>query len=417
MKWGALLVCALFAFTAHTAFAAQGMSAAGYEKTYGINIPFTPSQRTSRYTFAVYEGETAGGTALVQKELTITEAQTLFLALPYDYAAPETYTLAVTAHPMPGREGMDKAATKTSAFTTAPTCGHTADAGGYLAGDGSEQSPYVVSTQAQLSHLRQHSAACFWQSQDITLSGTWTSIPTFSGSYDGGGHIIYDLQVASSAEGALFQDVTGASFSRLGFVSRGADVGAVYTSGTLGRNLNQCTIDQCFVDVNINGVPNRGSDVGGFAKALYDTTITNSYSASTLSGNALCAGMSCYLQNGTMNNCYSVSSISGGSAGVGGLITTYNPVNPKVTNSYWLLGPASSPGGGVRITDKALFGQEATFAGWDFENIWTMGTVYADVIGEEITAPVLRAFQQTGARDYSLPQGAEDETAGLGFSE
>ena len=48
MKWGALLVCALFAFTAHTAFAAQGMSATGYEKTYGINIPFTPSQRTSR---------------------------------------------------------------------------------------------------------------------------------------------------------------------------------------------------------------------------------------------------------------------------------------------------------------------------------------------------------------------------------
>ncbi|WP_195283382.1 hypothetical protein [Harryflintia acetispora] len=180
----------------------------GYSCDYGVDVPFTRSERTGSYTFSLFPGEAVSGAPEVTAAVEITAAKQVNVHLPlrYDLAGPSTWTLQVTAHVAPGREAFDREASATGTFTTAPTCGCPAGtAGAYYAGNGASY-PYLIQNQAQLAHMQNHLGSSLRLENDLALSGSWTSTGTFTGVFDGGGHTISGLD---STTGGLFSVVSG----------------------------------------------------------------------------------------------------------------------------------------------------------------------------------------------------------------
>ena len=76
--------------------AAAGAQAAAYQSVRGIEVEFTPSPRTGRYRFEVYEA--GSQEAVCSKSFdSITGAQKVFL--PVECLPEKTYTIKVTALP------------------------------------------------------------------------------------------------------------------------------------------------------------------------------------------------------------------------------------------------------------------------------------------------------------------------------
>ena len=96
-----------FVCTALCALLSLPVSAARAEElgSYGINIAFTPSSRTTRYRFEVFDPQLSSDQPLASRELQAQPDQSsVFLPFLYDPAGEHDYTLRVTAYPLPGRE-------------------------------------------------------------------------------------------------------------------------------------------------------------------------------------------------------------------------------------------------------------------------------------------------------------------------
>jgi len=124
-------------------------------------------------------------------------------------------------------------------------------------------------------------------------------------------------------------------------------------------------------------------DVGGFV-GQNDGTVIQSYSTCSVSGNQYVGGL-VGDNHDTVSQSYSTGSV-GGKDRVGGLVG--QNYNGAVSQSYWDIetsGQSTSEGGGEGKT-TAEMKQQATFVGWDFDNVWA--------IEENVTYPYLRALGQ-----------------------
>ncbi|NLN45123.1 MAG: hypothetical protein GX153_00955, partial [Clostridiaceae bacterium] len=223
---------------------------------------------------------------------------------------------------------------------------------GYTGGSGTAMDPYLISSGAELAYLAQqvsegidYADAHFLQTADIRLNNLpWTPIgeylgynssdnKPFSGTYDGDGHIIYDMQVnvavGSTSDinknAALFAYMDG-SVKNLGLVdvdvSASSDIGNAYAGGIAGylgsAEETPGSIVNCFVtgivDAGITTTEeNTRTMAGGIAANLNYGTITNCYAAvtadishvtsepSSMSG---AGGVIGYRSNGSCENCY-----------------------------------------------------------------------------------------------------------------
>mgnify|MGYP001239111100 FL=1 len=69
----------------------------------------------------------------------------------------------------------------------------------YSGGDGTIENPYLIATSADFFNIRYNLNAHYKQVADINMSDiSWEPVGTFSGSYDGAGHKIYNLDLGSS---------------------------------------------------------------------------------------------------------------------------------------------------------------------------------------------------------------------------
>lgn len=75
-----------------------------------------------------------------------------------------------------------------------------------MKGDGTEEKPYIISSEDTLKLLGAYPSAHFALSNDITLSQQWTPVDSFSGVLDGNGFTVYGLTVAAENAG-LFETV------------------------------------------------------------------------------------------------------------------------------------------------------------------------------------------------------------------
>ncbi|MBR6826439.1 MAG: heparinase II/III family protein, partial [Oscillospiraceae bacterium] len=217
-----------------------------------------------------------------------------------------------------------------------------------------EQGIYEISTPDQLCLLsdmvaqgNSFSGKTVALTQDINMLGR-SLLPiggnssglSFSGTFDGQGHMIKNLQVFEpEGEGVgLFGKASKATIRNLG-ISDGLVIGGKATGGLIGLGSN-VTIENSFSRCNVISYDNFG---GGLVGQLGGTsTIQNSYHNGyvKVSGN-VAGGIAGYLSSSTtttIENCYHVGNLTD-SSGRAGMVGHYNTESSPITkliikNSY-----------------------------------------------------------------------------------
>lgn len=168
------------------------------------------------------------------------------------------------------------------------------------------QSQTSISDAAGLAAIANDLSGSYVLTTDITLTSTWTPIGTFTGTLDGGGHIIYGLKVNDSgtAERGLFSQTNGATIRNLG-IENANIVGNERTGAIVGLMIGGL-IEKCYVaNSYIEGRDHVGS-IGGQIK-----------------GGAI------------IQNCYSTANIYSREYQAGGLVGVINEDNTKISKSYF----------------------------------------------------------------------------------
>ncbi|GJM68914.1 hypothetical protein HMSSN036_11300 [Paenibacillus macerans] len=229
----------------------------------------------------------------------------------------------------------------------------------FSAGDGTADTPYVITTAAQLDSVRYHLDGHFVLGGDIDLSGYsgglgWTPIGIsnagFTGTLDGQGFTIRRLTSLrpGGASIGLFGYIDGATITNLnlsdvnvlGYMYVGGLVGYMNTGTVSGVHAENVTIDgtsenlwfagglignmaagtlirSSATAVNLNATYYLGGLVGATGAA---SSITESYSSGELFINGANLGGLVSTNSGTITDSYSLANITGASSTAGGLL-------------------------------------------------------------------------------------------------
>lgn len=289
----------------------------------------------------------------------------------------------------------------------------------FEAGNGTETEPYIIATAAQLDEVRNFPSACFELSKDIDLSSYlnpnssgWTPIEVFTGKFDGKKHTIKGLWISLSSISnvGLFANIQGssdntrASVSNLFVnISKKGITGGSRVGGICG-NLSYGNIENCMVTGDISGDTYVGGVVG---YSDYSSISQCASSGNIIATNAEVGGIlgGCYYKSCSIENCYSIANVKAEGSynldayGIGGSaencyfagmisgadINYVYPIGSYNTNSYYDSEKTKISGKQGALTTKQMK-QQASFQGWDFDNIWT--------IQEGVDYPKLRSLQK-----------------------
>ncbi|WP_080835080.1 InlB B-repeat-containing protein [Cohnella massiliensis] len=211
------------------------------------------------------------------------------------------------------------------------------------AGDGTADSPYLITTAAQLDEVRNTPGAHYRLEADIDLAaagytnwnpiGSWPDAP-FTGIFDGNGHTIDGLNITGTAN----------------------DVGLFgYASGAVIRNVG-------LLDVNVAGI----MYVGGLAGYLVNSTVEDAYVTGTITGSASAGGLAGYYVNigsGSIHRTYAAVTASG-DADFGGLIGLAEG-DIRVSQSYYNSTLTFVSAAGIAVSEAEMK-RSSTFEGWNF---------------------------------------------------
>ncbi|WP_129582739.1 PKD domain-containing protein, partial [Methanolobus psychrotolerans] len=180
----------------------------------------------------------------------------------------------------------------------------------YSGGNGTVESPYLLSTDSDIDNLSATSADWgknFTLTQDITLVGNHIPIGNlsnrFTGNFDGNGYAVKNLTVYQAGDYAgFFGYINGANIHDLG------------------------------VEISSEGVISTTGDyVGGLVGKIFYGTVTNSYATGSATGVREVGGLVGWNDHGTVSNSYATGNVIGSSDWVSGLVG-YN--TGTVTNSF-----------------------------------------------------------------------------------
>ncbi|MCH5209526.1 MAG: S-layer homology domain-containing protein [Oscillospiraceae bacterium] len=273
-----------------------------------------------------------------------------------------------------------------------------------LAGEGTEESPYLIKTADDLKSFRDivntadSSSACAVLTDDIDLKNEeWMPInslsgyPTtaYAGVFDGDFHTITGLSVNASAtnqglfavingaeiknlnvEGSVYSDkayvggivgkvqqgkLTNCSFS--GTVETGATSSSAYAGGITGYAGNTAA-QTADISGCVSNAAVKGGVAGGITGYAKYTTITNCYNTGAISGTSRSGGIAGQLQNNCIvENCYNIGEISGSDTASD--ICDFLYSSAKLTNCWGKTqlsgaGAGTTEGGGIITASDAL---------------------------------------------------------------
>lgn len=262
-------------------------------------------------------------------------------------------------------------------------------------GDGTQAAPYEIDSGAQLAWLAQtvNSASSVSEiyavlTDDINLgNASWTPIgtstKTFSGEFDGQGHVVSGLKVSNVEYAGLFGVVKDAEIKNL--VVRGTVSGTGETGGLVGFAQNgsgTVTIQNCGNEAEVT---TTGSYVGGIlGKSFAPATIKSSYNAGAVSssntGNSVYAG--------------GIAGYGGGSSGAVNITDCYN--TGTVTSNVYA--------GGIRGRDTSASGNEII-------NCYSTG----DVTGADKKFGALAPSSYTTVTNSYYRNGTDGHTGATSF--
>ncbi len=180
----------------------------------------------------------------------------------------------------------------------------------FAGGTGDPNEPYLIASTAQLLALSGNSALgseSFKLTTDIDLAGLEFSAPlvtTFSGTFDGDGHVIRHLYLTGLANLGLFGEVQSSGVIRNLSVLE-ADVLSTQYAGILAAK-NAGTIEHCVCSGTVAGL---GSASGGLV-ASNTGTVTGSRSAVEVIGDGYAGGL-VGNNSGTVANSAATGSVFG----------------------------------------------------------------------------------------------------------
>lgn len=271
-------------------------------------------------------------------------------------------------------------------------------------GEGTEVAPYQIGSGAELAWLANavNNASGVTKlyvvlTDDIDLGGQpWTPIGKefyeFSGTFDGGGHVVEGLKVSNAADAGLFGVAKGAAIKNL--VVRGSVTGTGNAAGILAKAKSEaCTIENCGNEAAVTVAKSGGGYAGGilgnavaaiYVERCYNSgTVTstgnNSYSRAGgivgyMSGSGTAKVNTCYNTGNiisdsyaagvfagyggyslTVSSCYNTGKISGKSQTNTGAFTTSD--SDAASNSFYLEGSiptGAKTSGATAMSDSAM---------------------------------------------------------------
>lgn len=269
-------------------------------------------------------------------------------------------------------------------------------------GRGTEKSPWIICTPAQLNEVRNYATGYFEVANDIDLTpylqadGTgWKPIEEFKGHFDGKKHVIKGLWISLSSVNyiGLFAKMDGKkpkiSNVRIMLDSRGicgnGNVGGICGYADAG------TIEGCRVEGEIKGSDHVGGILGACngnnSMVILQSSSTGSVIASSYAPSA--GGILGYRYSGTIENCYSDSDVRtigshGDVMGIGGYSTSHcyfagtikgeGSLCPIAGNScvacYYNSDKINvSSANGMALTTSQMK-KRASYQDWDFDKVW-----------------------------------------------
>jgi len=300
-----------------------------------------------------------------------------------------------------------------------------------MEGNGTEADPYVITNVEELQAMQDDLGAYYMLGNDIDAcdTRTWnggagfepvgTEANSFVGTFDGEGHVIIGLYINRPSShvglfGCIYDnaevnnvgladvDVTGYWGGALVGRCEGSRVFRAWSSGTVsGTSSDQhplggligavyyySFVAQCYssADVYATSGGSLANRTGGLAGLNSKGSIMiDCYAMGNVSGKTKVGGLvgdNTYRSwGGYIKRCYSVGKVTGSGGGLVG----YNWQDGVTYDSYWDIqtsGKTSSAGGTGKTTVEMM--QQATFANWDFIDVW-------DIVENE-SYPFLRCF-------------------------
>jgi len=239
---------------------------------------------------------------------------------------------------------------------------------GFAGGNGAEDTPYEISTPANLTALASfvnsgssrgnHTATKYFTlTGNIDFAGIlttegWAPIGNattgnqFRGNFDGDGYAVRNLSIArssSSYQGLFGATTNGAVIRNLGVES--VNILGYDSVGGLVGNATNTTITNCYVS-GVATVSGRTS-VGGLAGYISGSTIERSYSSTNVSGTGTAIGGlagDCY-NSAVIRNCYATGNVSSTSSSVGGLVGYLNSNSGNIVEYCYASGNVSGTTG------------------------------------------------------------------------
>jgi fibronectin-binding autotransporter adhesin len=315
---------------------------------------------------------------------------------------------------------------------------------------GNADTPFLVYTPEDLSHVGNPvagTAYAYWgldkhykQMENIDLNSVsnWTPIGIsnpFTGSYDGGGHIIKNLRITFTGSSmnflGLFSSVSStAMVENLGIEDIIITDGQSSVGGIVGNNAG--TVQNCYVTGNVSG--NR-SNIGGVV-GQNSGTVQYCYTTCAVTVNPENNGSSggvVGFNDGTVQYCYATGIVSGkdSAGGVVGFINTkivQNCValNPNIIGNNNYLGRVTVQlnGSGTLIKNygrkdmkkngtsttwdpieaNTINGADITSTDWESKSWWTVTAGFSEVywtIENGSRLPILKGFP-SGSQNPSV---------------
>ena len=222
-------------------------------------------------------------------------------------------------------------------------------------GDGTEESPYLISNAMELGLIRDKIngavsgspllTASYKLVNDIDLSAfaNWTPIGTndraFSGHFNGDNHNVSKLNITSGSYVGLFGYVGGATIENVKLTNANVS-GVKVVGGLIGQIKANATVKNCSIDGNSVVVGSDSNTAGLIGNAINGDNIqlislvNNAKVENTAASNSRAAGILCQVTKGTtgatvtLKDCVNNGVIKTNNGYAGGIVSAYQ--NGKV---------------------------------------------------------------------------------------
>jgi hypothetical protein len=331
--------------------------------------------------------------------------------------------------------------------------------GSVFRGEGTSDSPYQISTAAQLAQLatlvnaddKSYNGKCYKLTADIDLStynaankdfnggrgwipiGIDTNRNAFQGTFDGGGNIVTGLYINSSKSDpiGLFSSVdSNATVENLGIKNMDITGSGYGVGGVAGYNNGN--IQNCFVSGSVSGssgnvggvcgstsnkdggdrlkncyaicsVHSSGDQVGGIVGCVSSETVRNCYATGSVIGRSEVGGVVGHAANGSqVNNCAALNCKVCGNGCIGRIVGCIDRGSSTKDNKAF----SDMRNGEGKATFKdgtVLNGEGKTFAAIAgtgfFQSLFQSNSAWIYADGR---LPILKGFSQ-GTQDAAIP--------------